>query len=262
MTTSTAPLPPRSLPIEGGHNLRDLGGYPTEDGRQLKWHTLYRAGAIYGLPPESRTALRELGILAICDLRTPHERAHRPMDWHDGLDIHYYGGVKLESGASLEQMLTAGLTLQDHMRQRMLGIYRSLPFEQAPSYRHLFALLAAGRVPLLFNCSAGKDRTGVAAALLLTALGVPRETILEDYLLSNEWAAGLQVMMAERSPAYAALLAVNPDALAPVLTADADYLKLAFEEINRVCGSLDTYLARHLGIGPAELAQIRAHLLD
>jgi protein-tyrosine phosphatase len=262
MSTSTTPLPPRTLPITGGHNLRDLGGYRTTGGRQLKWRTLYRAGAIYGLPPESRTALRALGILAICDLRTPHERAHRPMDWHDGLDVHYYGGVNLESGASLEQMLTAGMGLQDRMRQRMQGIYRTLPFEQAPSYRHLFALLAAGRVPLLFNCSAGKDRTGVAAALLLTALGVPRETILEDYLLSNEWAAGLQVMLAERNPAYAALLAVNPEALAPVLTADADYLGLAFDEIDHRSGSFETYLAQHLGTGPAELRQIRAHLLD
>lgn len=239
-----------------------MGGYRTATGRQLKWRVLYRAGAIYGLPEASRAALRSLGIRAICDLRTPGERAHRPMDWHQGLAVEYYGGVPLESGARLEHVLTEGTALRAHMRTRMQNIYRALPFEQAPSYRHLFAQLAAGQVPLLFNCSAGKDRTGVAAALLLTALGVPRETILADYLLSNESTAGLQAMLADRNPHYATLLAADPGALDPVLTADETYLELAFDEIMRSFGSFDAYLARHLEVGPAELDKIRAHLLD
>lgn len=260
MSTITAP-PPRTLPIEGGHNLRDLGGYRTQDGRQLKWRTLYRAGALYGLPEQSCAALRELGIRAICDLRTPTERTRNPMEWHDGLDIHYYGGVTLKSGAQLEQTLSDGTALRERMRARMFSIYTSLPFEQAASYRHLFTLLAAGSVPLLFNCAAGKDRTGLAAALLLTALGVPRETVLEDYLLSNEWATRLRVMMASRHPRHESTLA-DPDALAPVLAADTAYLDLSFQTIERNCGSLEAYLAEHLATGPAELAQIRAHLLE
>ncbi len=260
MNIITAP-PPRTLPIEGGHNLRDLGGYRTQDGRQLKWRTLYRAGALYGLPEQSRAALRELGIRAICDLRTPAERAQNPMEWHDGLDIHYYGGVTLKSGAQLEQTLSDGTALRDRMRARMFSIYTSLPFEQAASYRHLFALLATGNVPLLFNCAAGKDRTGLAAALLLTALGVPRATVLEDYLLSNEWAARLRVMMTSRHPRHESTFA-DPEALAPVLAADAAYLSLSFQAIEQNCGCLEAYLAEHLATGPAELAQIRTHLLE
>lgn len=252
----------RRLPIAGAHNLRDLGGYAAAGGRRIKWRTLYRSGAIYGLAEEDRAAMQALGITAICDLRTPDERAHRPMVWHEGAEIHYYGGVPLESGAALEKLLLTTTTLKEQMRARMHGIYARLPFEQAPSYRHLFAMLAAGRVPLLFNCSAGKDRTGLAAALLLTALGVAHETIAEDYLLSNETAEALLTMMTERSPRYAPLLAQDPQALAPVLAAERAYLDIAFAEITARCGSFDTYLAEHLATGPAELERIRAHLLD
>jgi protein-tyrosine phosphatase len=252
----------RALPIPGAHNLRDLGGYATADGRQVRWRTIYRSGAIYRLTADDRAAMHALGITAICDLRTPDERAHRPMDWHDGLNVHYFGGVRLESGARLERLLTAGAAVREQMRQRMQGIYRRLPFEQAPSYRHLFHMLASGRVPLLFNCSAGKDRTGVAAALLLTVLGVPRETIFADYLLSNETSAGLLAMMRDRNPRYASLLADDPEALAPVLTADSGYLEIAFAEITSACGSVEAYLAEHLGIGQAQIAQLRTHLVQ
>jgi protein-tyrosine phosphatase len=252
----------RALPVAGGHNLRDLGGYLAADGRPLKWRTLYRSGAIYSLSVDDRTYMRRLGIKAICDLRTPHERTHRPMDWHNGLDVQYYGGVPLESSASLDKLLAATMTLREQMLERMHNIYRKLPFEQAPSYRHLFAMLAQRRVPLLFNCSAGKDRTGIAAALILSALGVPHQTILDDYLLSNETVDGLQTMMMERNPRYAELLAIDPDALRPVLLADTSYLNMAFAAIEQKCGSIEAYMKQHLGVTPASLAALRELLLD
>jgi protein-tyrosine phosphatase len=260
--TTTEPPANRALPVTGGHNLRDLGGYETSDGRHVKWRMLYRSGAIYGLDDDARAYMRQLGITAICDLRTPHERQHRPMDWHDGLDVHYYGGVPLESGARLEALLVSGMALREQMLERMRGIYRKLPFEQASSYRHLFAMLVKGHVPLLFNCSAGKDRTGVAAALILTALGIPRETIVHDYMLSNETAEGLLVMMTERTPRFAELLAADPEALRPVLHADISYLDIAFTAIEQRYGSVDAYLEQHLGVGAAGRAALRQYLLD
>jgi protein-tyrosine phosphatase len=253
----------RTLPIPGGHNLRDLGGYEAADGRRVKWRTIYRSGAIYRLTPAAQAEMQALGITAICDLRTPQERSHRPMDWHEGLNnVHYYGGVPLESGARLEQLLTSGMPLQAQMLERMHDIYRRLPFEQEASYRHLFTLLAQSRVPLLFNCAAGKDRTGIAAALILSILGVPRETIVQDYLLSNDTAEALQVMMMERSQAYAELLAVSPGALRPVLMADPSYLALAFEAIEQRCGSMNAYLEQYLGVTAATQASLRALLLE
>ncbi len=253
----------RNLPVTGGHNLRDLGGYHAAGGRRVKWHTLYRSGTIYNLSPDDRAYMRQLGITAICDLRTPQECAHRPMDWHEGLNnVHYYGGVPLESGARLERLLISGDALKVQMRERMLNIYRRLPFEQADSYRHLFNRLNAGNVPLLFNCSAGKDRTGVAAALLLSALGVGRETIIEDYLLSNEAIEGLRIMMLERDSSFGAISGGEPDAMLPVLMADTSYLQAAFTEIERQYGDIDTYLHQHLGITPKIRVDLHALLLE
>lgn len=252
----------RTLPVTGGHNLRDLGGYTTADGRTLKWRTLYRSGAIHSLTADDRAYMRRLGIAAICDLRTPHERRNRPMDWHDGLEIHYYGGVPLESGARLEQLLTSGLPPKAQMLERMHGIYRRLPFEQEASYRHLFTLLAQGRVPLLFNCSAGKDRTGLAAALILSTLGVPQETILQDYLLSNATAEALQVMITSRNSRYAEVLAQDPEAIRPVLIADPSYLATAYAAIEARYGTTETYLEQHIGVTAPQREALRALLLD
>jgi protein-tyrosine phosphatase len=260
--SAAAPANVRHLPPELGHNLRDLGGYATADGRRIKWRTLYRSGAIHRIGPLAVEQLRGLGITAICDLRTPHERKHQPMDWHDNLLVHYYGGVKLESGASLEQLLDTGMALRELMQIRMHHIYRRLPFEQAPSYRHLFALLAERRVPLLFNCAAGKDRTGLAAALILTALGVPRATILEDYLLSNATAEALRGQMLDRNPRYAELVKKDPEALRPILEADPAYLDMAYDEIEQRCGSMDAYLEQELGVTPAVRTALAALLLD
>jgi protein-tyrosine phosphatase len=184
------------------------------------------------------------------------------MDWHEGLDIHYYGGVPLDSGARLEKLLVSGSALREQMLERMHGIYRRLPYEQSASYRHLFGMLIAGRVPLLFNCSAGKDRTGVAAAMILAALGVPRETIVNDYLLSNETAEALLVMMTERNPSLAELSAAEPDALRPVLLADSSYLDMAFAQIDETSGSFESYLEQVLGVDAAGRAALRKHLLD
>lgn len=252
----------RTLAITGSHNLRDLGGYQAADGRRVKWRMLYRAGAIYGLTPEARAEMHALGITAICDLRTPQERDHRPMDWHEGAEIHYYGGLPLDSGASLERLAVSGGALQANMREHMQHIYRNLPFEQAGSYRHLFTQLAAGRVPLLFNCSAGKDRTGLAAALLLSTLGIPYATIIEDYLLSNAHIDGLRVIMMEQNRGFAALAAWDPDAFLPVLVADSSYLDLAFAEIEQRHGSTAAYLTEHLGVTPDIQARLRALLLE
>ena len=258
---NNAPEKPRNLPVTGGHNLRDLGGYKTSDGRHVKWHTLYRSGAIFRLTEDDRAYMRQLGITAICDLRTPEERQRKPMNWHDGLDVHYFGGVALVSAGELERMIDSGTLEQASMMEMIHEVYRKLPFEQAQSYRHLFHMLAQGRVPLLFNCSAGKDRTGIAAALVLTALGVPRETIAHDYTLTNAAIDGLEQMM-RRDPRYAGLNKMAREDYLPLLDAHPSYLEIAFGEIERQCGSVAAYMENTLGAGPAEIEAIRSYLLE
>ena len=252
---------PRALAIEGGHNLRDMGGYRTRSGRRLKWGVLYRSGAISNLTSTSREALRRLGIMAICDFRTPHERERVPMDWHAGQNVGYHASELGISIGSLQSFIAQGGHQPGAMRDAMHAIYRKLPFEQAGSYRQLFHLLSTGRVPLLFNCAAGKDRTGLAAALILYALDVPRETIEHDYTLTNQVIEELETTMRHDS-GYAGLATLPREEYLPLLEAHPEYLGIAFGAIEQKHGSIGQYLHDELGVGAAELEKIRALLLE
>jgi protein-tyrosine phosphatase len=142
----------------------------------------------------------------------------------------------------------------------MLHLYPELLVDHAPSYRFLFARLAEGHVPLLFNCSAGKDRTGVAAALILSMLGVPRETVFDDYLLTNRFADFGRLFDASRG-GYDQYASVDPEVLRPLLAADADYLQAMFDSLDRDHGGLDAYLAR-IGVDDRAQRAIRERVLD
>jgi protein-tyrosine phosphatase len=255
-----SPTAPRALGLEGGHNLRDLGGYHTRSGQRLKWGVLYRSGAISNLTESGQAELRARGIKAICDFRTPHERARVPMNWQ-GQEVGYHVSERGFSVGSLQSYIAQGGHPQGAMLAAMHDIYRNLPFEQETSYRQLFHLLAQGRVPLLFNCSAGKDRTGLAAALILTVLDVPFETIEHDYTLTNQAIDGLEQMMLA-DPGYASLSALARDEYMPLLDAHPEYLRLAFEAIEAKHGSVGAYLHDALGVGAVEQASIRALLLE
>jgi len=251
----------RTLPISGGHNLRDMGGYETKDGRRLKWRTLFRSGVMAGLDQADADAFRELGIVAICDLRTPVERRRRPTEWHEGTEIYYHARDYDLSAGNLEAMLARENVPPDAIEEIILQVYRELPFEQAEGYRELFRLLAAGRVPLLFNCTAGKDRTGVAAALVLLALDVPRETIEDDYALTEAVIHELEVILLG-DPRYTRLARIPRAHYLPLLQANPAYLGVAFDAIERRYGSVGAYFETVLGVGAAEIAAMKAVLLE
>ena len=255
----------RILDVAGSHNLRDMGGYETADGRRVKWRTLYRSGAMANLPEVSDIFMRGLGIAAICDLRTPQERERKPVTWHEaghgGTEIQYYGAALNISAGDLERTIAEGRLRGAEMRQAMEVVYGLLPFDQQVGYRELFRLLSTGKVPLLFNCAAGKDRTGVAAALVLYALGVPRATIEHDYQLTNLFVDQRERMLLEDAR-YAPLTTMTREDYMPMLRAEGPYLEIAFSEIERECGSIEGYLETVLGAGPAEIELIRGYLLE
>jgi len=251
----------RALGIEGGHNLRDLGGYEAADGRRVKWGLLYRSGVIRHGDDAARAALLGLGITAICDLRTPQERAHRPMDWHDTGATRYLTGDYELSAGNLDQLIAQEETTPEAMVRVMQTVYRELPFEQAPGYRSLFGQLLTGRVPLLFNCTAGKDRTGVAAALILHTLGVKRAAIEHDYTLTDAVIGRLEAILLADAR-YAGLQAKPRKVYLPLLTADPGYLAIAFAAMEERHGTIEGYLSAALGVGPAETAALRGLLLE
>lgn len=146
-------------------------------------------------------------------------------------------------------------------REAMLTGYRRLPFEQAPAYSELFRRLAAGEVPLVFNCSAGKDRAGTGAALILTALGVPREIVAADYALTDRLLDRAE--LASRTANGESLLArLHPDVLAAILGCDPDYILTALDIVAPTEARFEEYLHDTLGVDRAMLAAIRERLLE
>jgi protein-tyrosine phosphatase len=247
------------LPLEGGFNLRDMGGYATADGRTVKRGTLFRSGMMSLLTAEDEEHLAGLGIATVCDLRRPGERRRDPTRWCEPAGVFYWSREFDESSGVLGELLRGTLPTAAHMRAAMISVYREILVDHAPSYRFLFERLADGHVPLLFNCSAGKDRTGVGAALILSALGVPRATIYEDYLLTNDLADFRRLR--ERWDSESHYRGVAPEILAPLLAADAEYLDAAFASLDRDHGGIDAYLET-LGVDAQVKAKLRELLLD
>lgn len=251
--TDMSPL----LPLEGGFNLRDMGGYATADGRTLKHGMLYRSGIMSMLTEADERHLAGLGIVTVCDLRRANERASRPTRWCGPAGVHYLARDYSESSGVFNELLDCEAPTLQQARDMMIAVYREILVDHAPSYAAMFARMLDGHVPLLFNCTAGKDRTGVAAALILWALGVPRETILEDYLLTNRADFSRMLTTEGRSK----LRRIPADVLAQILAADPDYLDAMFAELDRSHGGIDAYLAG-LGVDDAAKAKLRDRLLD
>lgn len=245
----------RFIVLEGGRNFRDLGGYRTTDGRMVRWGAVYRSGSLGRLTPAGQARLESLRPVAIVDLRATEERrtdtnlrlaTSNPSYWSREYSL---GDAKF---ATMMQHPAAGSAAAS--RAEMLAAYRRMPAEQAPSYRELFARLGAGKGTVVFNCTAGKDRTGIGSALVLTALGVPYATVRRDYLLTNG-APGMASLSSQIAPGAGA------DAMRPFLRAEPEYLDTAFAQIRKDYGSVNGYFAKELGVGPAEIRKLRAALL-
>lgn len=250
----------RQILVEGARNFRDVGGYRTADGRTVRWGALYRSGSLGGLTSRGMSQIDALGIGAIIDLRTTHERQ---LDRNNWLALSDHGYWRRDYGHSLGDLKShfgegAEITVET-TRAMMLGAYGRLAREQAEAYRELFARLAGpDRRAVVVNCTAGKDRTGIAAALVLTAIGVPYETVREDFLLSNG-APGMDTLQAALSGPLAAL---PPEVAQPIIGVEPEYLDVAFSAMRRDYGSVEAYLRQELGVGPAEVAAIRRRLLE
>lgn len=258
----------RLLPLEGGRNFRDLGGYRTENGQSVKWGKVYRSGVMDELTDADYDYLSSLGIKVVCDLRTARERSDEPTDWNAG-EIEYLtfpDPAEGEDQSSFMAVFRNPDASPEMVSQAMADGYADIAHEQAPAYREMFDQLAAGDIPLAFNCSAGKDRTGIAAALLLTALGVPRETVVADYALSETYVdymeefAGDEAALDEDSP-YAFLAQLPPEMVAPLMRSDPVYIETAFADLEEEYGSVMAFLKEEIDVTEEELATIRSQLL-
>ena len=265
----------RLLPLEGGRNFRDLGGYETEDGRTVKWGQVYRSGVMDGLTEADYGYLTNLGIRTICDYRTSQEREAEPTNWQAGA-IDYVtfpdpeGEEDMASNPMIAKLLDPEATAED-VAAGMAEGYVSIAYDQAPAYAAMFDRLAGGEIPLAFNCSAGKDRAGTSAALLLTALGVPREAVVADYSLSDDYVDYMEEFMGDKARIeaesqadhpYAFLFTLPPEKVAPLMDSRPEYIEATFAALEAEHGSVMAFIQTELDVTDQELTAIRAALLE
>ena len=258
----------RVLKLQGGCNFRDLGGYRTRNGRELRWGCVFRTGVLSYFTPGDNEQLNRLGVRAICDLRRVEERAHEPTRWPDANTQH----LSWEDGSAPPTIRSVAAN-HSHpytatgMHAAMIDLCRALPAWMAPRLRGFFSCIARGDLPVLVHCAAGKDRTGIAIALLLAVLDVPRETIVEDYLLSNTCDI-LGFTLAQYQGQFGVTAGDHPlqtmpnDIRSVLFAAHTDYLNAAFDQIAQDHGDVPAYLRTEVGLDEAMRSKVRAALLS
>ena len=253
--TNASPLPPgmpdRVLRLEGSSNFRDLGGYTAADGRSLQWRRLFRSDHLAGLSAADLQALAELKIAHSVDFRGADESSVHSYAWPQ-FQRHAFM-VEPTVVQSAQALLATGrrLTAADTVGL-MQDLYRSFVRDNADRFARLFQLLLQSEAPLVFHCTAGKDRTGWAAALILHALGVSREQVMEDYLLTNAHYQRPVAAVAGRLP---------EEALEVLWRVQEPFLDAAMDLVDRDHGGMDRYLAEVLGMDRAARARLAERYL-
>ncbi len=259
----------RHIPLVGQPNFRDLGGYASADGRRIKWGVVYRSGELSQLSDDDVSRLGQLGIRTVVDLRSPEEVTAR-------------GEGRLPPGA---QIVPTPITSSD-MFAKLIPMFLKGDFSKVPpdlldqvnralvreftgQYANLLrALSDPANRPLVFHCTQGKDRAGFGAAMVLSALGVPWETVLEDYLLSNHFRKEENDKMLDMIRGFASSQGdgdgeeIAFSRVEGLLYVKEQSLMAAHAEIVERHGDVEAFLTNGLGCSAEGLAQLRNELLE
>ena len=250
-----APPPPaRHIALPGTTNFRDLGGYTGHGGRSVRWRMLFRSDHLADLTAPGLQTLQALGVRRSADFRGAQERSAEGYVW-DGLQVHTLSVEPTVVQKALALVHAGGsLTAADSVAL-MQETYRHFVHHNTAQFAQLFALLLQDASPMVFHCTAGKDRTGWAAALLLEALGVARTDIERDYLLTNQYYQRPAAM------ASRAAQAVPQEILNVLWKVQPEFLHSAYEVVERDYGGMPAYLREALHLDTQALEQLRAHYL-
>lgn len=248
----------RLLPLDRGSNFRDIGGYAAAGGKHIRWGLLYRSGATPMLTDADVQQVRGLHLTQLVDLRSSEERALAPtrIDGVPYAAVGYSMAAVMKPAGGNATMKNGG------------AVYRNFPTLLAPQLRIIFADMLADKGAIAYNCSAGQDRTGFVTAMILSALGTPRDVIVGDYHLSTQYRQPRNEMPPINLAAHpddpaAALFAryqADPRAAVPQPLKEADgtpFLAAAFDEIEKRWGSVDGYLESEVGLDQGKIALLR-----
>ena len=256
------PDPRRLVKLEGAHNFRDLGGYETRDGRTLKWGLIYRSDNLHELTDADLQTLAERDLRTVIDFRSLEERTAEPNRIPPSVRttrVVQLSQIEINVAEFVDRLLSGEMSAEES-RQFLLDNYIQKVREGGPSFGEVFTALASGeKEPLLFHCTAGKDRTGLMAAVLLSALGVPRDVVADDYVITEHYRA--HVMESELERISKIVPPAGVEALKARL-ARREYILAALEEIDREYGGIDAYVRDQMGIDDNVVARLRALYLE
>lgn len=253
------------IPFKGVHHFRDIGGYKSEDGRRVKWNTFFRADRLSSLTEEDITYFKSLGVKTILDLRSPAEVNGSPDPKIDG--VRY---INISGMPDLDKETKGDFDMLSIFKQKemnkfdsdkfLLNGYRNMVFNNK-AYKELIDCMEnEDRLPIVFHCSAGKDRTGFGAVLILLVLGVTEDKVLEDYLLTNFYRKPINDKIIESIKSKT----TNPkylEALKVMLEVKKEFLDAAFNRILERYGNLETYLEKEFGLTKTKRKELKNRFL-
>lgn len=258
----------RVLPIEDGNNFRDLGGYQTINGQSIKWHRLLRSGHLHTLNQDDLTVLSQLNVKYDIDFRAPDEIEKQPdkvpaTATYSPLPVFDRDETDAsKSSAQLAAELNGPKAGYDHM----LEVYKNMvTTKQAKSsYQTFFdKLLSVNETEsVLFHCTAGKDRTGMGAVFLLSALQVDQHTIVDDYLLTNDVTREYVTQKIDRLKQQQNVSKTLTENILALSTVSPDYVNTALTLIKHEYGTVLNYLQKYIGITDRQLSDLRQLYLD
>ena len=242
--------PERAWHLQGATNFRDLGGYVGFEGRSVRWGRLFRSDHLAALTGADRARLAQLPLALSFDFRGVEERAATPYDLPGLKQLSL--AIEPTVTQRMKDMAEAGKQLTPTLvGELMKDLYRSLVGERAHRFAEFFEHVLQADAALVFHCTAGKDRTGIAAALLLLALGVPRSVVKEDFLLTNALYKHPPVVGSE----------TPPETLAVLWSVQAGFLDAALLLIDTQLGGIERYLADRMQLCGSARAELRERYL-
>jgi protein tyrosine/serine phosphatase len=241
----------RRITLESCQNFRDLGGYQADDGRRVRWGVLFRSDTLHRLTSADIETLNELGITTVIDLRSAGEisRTGRVLatvaaQYHH---LPMFDEVAQSERRPIEENRPPGQSYIEMLQGAGIAIAEAVR-----------AIVAAGGRPSVIHCTAGKDRTGILAGLVLSAIGVSDHDVVADYVLTNECRAERDAFLEVHDPEYLAMLRTLPPW---VREASAATMQATLDHVRARWGSAAGYL-ESLGVAPLELSSLRESLLE
>ena len=249
----------RKIVLDGTSNTRELGGYKTEDGRSLKWGVLYRSDKLSELTDADQEYLLQLGIKRVVDFRSSEEKQNEPDQLPSTLK---YIEMPIEADGAIRPKVEAILKgdLNEDVGAILVETNKEFISDFSGVYKGFIESLIENQEPTLFHCTAGKDRAGFAAALVLLAVGVPEKIVIEDYMKTNKYTEETIQDYINKINLYS-LGSVDAEILRPLLGVEERFIRAALDEIKQKYGSVENFIRDELKIRDESIVELKNFLL-